>query len=54
VLQHAAWLGLELDPVANARGAQKITGSTSRIPAYVIPTDEELMIARHTRNLIGA
>jgi acetate kinase len=53
VLQHAAWLGLDLDPAANARGTQKITGSTSRIPAYVIPTDEELMIARHTRKLIG-
>jgi acetate kinase len=53
VLQHAAWLGLELEPAANARAAQKITRSTSRIPAYVIPTNEELMIARHTRNLIG-
>ena len=53
VLQHAAWLGLELDAAANAHGARRITGSTSRIPAYVIPTDEELMIARHTRNLIA-
>jgi acetate kinase len=52
VLQHAAWLGLELDPAANARGDRRITQPTSRIPAYVIPTDEELMIARHTRNLI--
>ena len=53
VIQAAAWLGLELDPVANARGAQRITRASSRIPAYVIPTDEELMIARHTRNLIA-
>jgi acetate kinase len=52
VVQDAAWLGLELDPAANARGDQRITHPTSRIPAYVIPTDEELMIARHTRNLI--
>jgi acetate kinase len=52
VLQLAAWLGLELDPAANARGDRRITQPTSRIPAYVIPTDEELMIARHTRNLI--
>jgi acetate kinase len=54
VIQAAAWLGLELDPAANARGGQRITRATSRIPAYVIPTDEELMIARHTRNLIAA
>jgi len=52
VVQHAAWLGLELDAGANARGDRRITHPTSRIPAYVVPTDEELMIARHTRNLI--
>ncbi|RPH72106.1 MAG: acetate/propionate family kinase [Myxococcaceae bacterium] len=53
VIQAAAWLGLELDPVANARGDQRVTRATSRVPAYVIPTDEELMIARHTRNVIA-
>ncbi|HET6984684.1 MAG TPA: acetate/propionate family kinase, partial [Myxococcaceae bacterium] len=54
VAQHAAWLGVSLDAEANARGGPTITRTTSRIPAYVIPTDEELMIARHTRNLIEA
>ena len=34
-------------------GRSRITRATSRIPAYVIPADEELMIARHTRNLIA-
>ena len=53
VLQHATWLGLQLDPAANARGNERITHQSSRIPAYVVPTNEELMIARHTRKLIA-
>ena len=48
------WLGFELDEAANADDKQRITKATSRIPAYVIPTDEELMIARHTRDAMGA
>jgi len=43
-----AWLGLELDPAANAKGAGRISTKRSRVACYVIPTDEELMIARHT------
>jgi acetate kinase len=42
------WLGGALDPVANAAGATLISSSGSRVALYVIPTDEELMIARHT------
>ncbi|HEY1417003.1 MAG TPA: acetate/propionate family kinase, partial [Myxococcaceae bacterium] len=53
VVQGAGWLGLTLDRTANAGHGPRITGSDSRIPAYVIPTDEELMIARHTRDLIA-
>ena len=53
VCQAAAWLGITLDPAANARGGPAITSGTSHVPAYVIPTNEELMIARHTRRLIG-
>jgi len=49
----AAWLGLELDPEANAAGGPRITSARSRVPAYVLPTNEELMIARHTRALIA-
>jgi acetate kinase len=42
------WLGIDIDPDANAKGVGRISASDSRIPCYVIPTDEELMIARHT------
>ncbi|HEY4139283.1 MAG TPA: acetate kinase, partial [Casimicrobiaceae bacterium] len=43
------WLGLTLDPAANAANARRITRATSATSAYVIATNEELMIARHTR-----
>jgi acetate kinase len=43
-----AWLGVTLDPVANSIHAPKISRLDSRVPVYVIPTDEELMIAQHT------
>jgi acetate kinase len=43
-----AWLGLELDPAANRSGATLISDRRSPVKCYVIPTDEELMIARHT------
>ncbi|HUM13403.1 MAG TPA: acetate/propionate family kinase [Myxococcaceae bacterium] len=52
VLQGAGWLGLTLDPKANGAGGPRISTAASRVPAYVIPTNEELMIARHTRRLI--
>ena len=48
VCREAAWLGLAIDDDANARGAQRISSSSSRIAAFVIPTDEERVIARHT------
>jgi acetate kinase len=48
------WLGVELDPGANASARQLISRKASRPALYVIPTDEELMIARHTLALIGA
>jgi acetate kinase len=43
-----AWLGLELEPAANRDGAPLISKKGSPIACYVIPTDEELMIGRHT------
>ena len=49
----SAWLGIELDAAANDRRAERITASGSRVSAWVIPTDEELMIARHTGDLLG-
>ncbi len=49
------WLGLALDPARNAGGAGRISAEGSAIAAWVVPTDEERMIARHTRAvLIGA
>ena len=49
----SAWLGIELDPEANARGGPRISTPSSRVSAWVIPTDEEAMIARHTGALLG-
>ena len=46
--REAAWLGLELDEAANGAGGPRISCAASRVSAWVIPTDEELMIARHT------
>jgi len=48
-----AWLGAELDPAANAAHATLISHPGSRLALYVIPTDEELMIARHTLALLS-
>jgi acetate kinase len=48
VCERAAWLGIELDPAANARGGPRISADGSRVAVYAIPTDEEQMIARHT------
>ena len=54
VAQRLTWLGLELDPEANAKGQGLISRNGSRIACYVIPTDEELMIARHTLRVLRA
>jgi len=43
-----AWLGLELDPAANAAAATVISSPSSRVTALVLPTNEEWVIARHT------
>jgi acetate kinase len=52
VCRDAAWLGLELDEAANTNGGPRISTSNSRVAAWVVPTNEELMIARHTRRLL--
>ncbi|HUJ87302.1 MAG TPA: acetate/propionate family kinase [Burkholderiales bacterium] len=51
VCRDAAWLGLELDEAANAAGGPRISSAASGVSAWVIATDEELMIARHTARL---
>jgi acetate kinase len=52
VCRDAGWLGLTLDAAANATGGPRISAPDSRVAAWVIPTDEELMIARHTRRVL--
>jgi acetate kinase len=49
----ASWLGVELDESANRAHGPRISTPRSRTSAWVIPTNEELMIARHVRNVIG-
>ena len=53
VCEKATSLGLEIDVLANQAGGPRITKAGSRTSAWVIPTDEDLMIARHTWRLIG-
>jgi acetate kinase len=53
VCREAQWLGIELNPVANNKGGPRISADGGRVSVWVIPTNEELMIARHTRRLIG-
>jgi acetate kinase len=48
----AAWLGVQLDPVANAAGARRISTADSRVAVLTVATDENLVIARHTLRLL--
>jgi acetate kinase len=48
------WLGLVLEPRLNQAGFERIDSNHSRVAAWVIPTDEEQMIARHTSALMPA
>jgi acetate kinase len=54
VCQDASWLGLTLDEKANAAGGPRLARGGSRIAAWVIPTNEELMIARHMRRVLAS
>jgi acetate kinase len=54
IAEKLAWLGATLDPAANVARKTLISSPDSRIAVYVVPTDEELMIARHTLALISA
>jgi len=53
IVRHAAWLGVELDVEANRTGGPRISTHGSRVSAWVIPTNEELMIARQTLRVAG-
>src|SRR3954467_6380173 len=48
-----AWVGLSIDPDLNAKKGPRISGARSRVSVWVIPTNEELMIARHAGRLLG-
>ncbi|WP_119301731.1 acetate/propionate family kinase [Dongia deserti] len=52
VCTDAAWLGLHLDKEANRRGDARISAAGSRVAAWIVATDEELTIARHTQRLL--
>jgi len=52
VCRDAAWLGVDVDPTANAAGGPRISTARARTAAFSLPTNEELTIARHTRKLL--
>jgi acetate kinase len=54
ICRACAWLGLELDEAANREHKLRISAADSRVEAYVIKTDENVMIARHARALVGS
>jgi len=53
ICKGAQWLGVELDEQANSSNSTRISIEKSSVSAWVIPTNEELMIARHTGRLLG-
>jgi acetate kinase len=52
VCEQAAWWGIELDAKSNESGGPRISTASSKVSAWAIPTNEELMIARHALALI--
>ena len=52
VCRRSAWLGIDLDAAANAHGDERISTTASSVAVWVIPTDEERMIARHTSAIL--
>ncbi|HET9314900.1 MAG TPA: acetate/propionate family kinase [Vicinamibacteria bacterium] len=53
ICEASAWLGIEIYDAANAAQGPRISRVNSKVSAWVIPTNEELMIARHTGRLLG-
>jgi len=53
ISEASAWLGIQLDPAANQARGPRISRAGSPVSAWVIPTNEELVIARHTGRLLG-
>jgi acetate kinase len=53
ICEASAWLGISLDADANTRRATRISSPESTVSVWVVPTNEELMIARHTSSVLG-
>jgi acetate kinase len=53
ICRDAEWLGVKLDGEANAKHGPRISAEESAVSAWVVPTDEETMIARHVARLLG-
>ncbi|MGE0750997.1 MAG: hypothetical protein AB7K64_10465 [Variibacter sp.] len=54
VCRLSEWLGIVLDEEANARNALRISSPASKVLVYVLPTDENVVIAKHTQRVLGA
>jgi acetate kinase len=54
VCRDARWLGIELDEKANRTAEPRVSRAESRVAAWIIPTNEELIIARHTRSVLAS
>ncbi len=53
VIDDAKWLGVQIDPAANEAGATRLHADASSVNVWRVPTNEELMIARHTRDVLA-
>jgi acetate kinase len=53
ICEASAWLGIDFDPEANRGTGPCISRAGSRVSAWVVPTNEELIIARHTASVLG-
>lgn len=53
ICEACSWLGIEVNPKLNVRNGRKISTGASKVSVWVIPTNEELIIARHTGMLLG-
>jgi acetate kinase len=54
VAQQLEWLGVKLDAAANSQRQVDISAADARVPTFVVPTNEEMMIAKHTMNVLAA
>lgn len=53
VVQQLAWLGVKVDAAANAKKAYDISAADAKVPVFIVPTNEEKMIAKHTIRVLG-